>query len=185
MEIDNPNIDYQLIPLLKNSEAPGFILGNLSDLKKEVKNPEIPDRDIEKKEVINYVSRFENQFDAVDFSALHQILYPESIEVEKTEEMKEEITYIDQLRNYDKPVEEYIKTLTREQKAVMIEDIKRNLEGIKNLFYNDNQEVFSIAGTELKEILELSIDSFRTVGKNEPETYQKLVQRLINRISSL
>src|SRR3989338_6756505 len=57
LKINQPNIDYRLIPLYANSEAAGSVLGNLSSLKHEAEDERIPNEDIEKKEAKEYLEK--------------------------------------------------------------------------------------------------------------------------------
>ncbi|MBU4141365.1 hypothetical protein KKE99_00635 [Patescibacteria group bacterium] len=85
LKIDDEDIGFRVVPLLKNSEAPSSILDNLSELKEEEINQNMP------KETVDYISKFQGQFSRVDFSDLSKKLYPDARALEETKEMKEEV----------------------------------------------------------------------------------------------
>lgn len=84
LKIDDKDIGFRLIPLLKNSEALSSVLENLSLLKKEKINPTMS------KETADYISKFQEKFKDIDFSALNRKLYPDVRALEATQEMREE-----------------------------------------------------------------------------------------------
>ena len=142
LKINQPNIDYKLIPLYDNSKAAGSVLGNLSSLKHEAEDESTPDEDIEKKEARKYLEQYGQNFQKADFSFLHQSLYSKFIEFDKTDEMQKEIARIDSMRDFEKPVQNFTKTLTKEQEKALVEEIKTKKEGIENLFYKDDKSVW-------------------------------------------
>ena len=185
LKINQPNIDYRLIPLYANSEAAGSVLGNLSSLKHKAEDESTPDEDIEKKEAREYLEKYGQNFQKADFSLLHQSLYPKFIEFDKTDEMQKEIARIDSMRNFEKPIQNFTKTLNKEQEKALVEEIKTKKEDIENLFYKDDKSVLQDVSPELKKVLELFLESLRNVKEKQPEVYQEAVDKIVGRIRNL
>ena len=185
LKINQPDIDYKIIPLYDNSEAAGSVLGNLSSLKHEAENESTPGEDIEKKEAKEYLEKYSQNFQKADFSLLHQSLYPKFIKFYKTDEMKKEISRIDSMRDFEKPVQNYMKTLTKEQEKVLIEEIKIKKNGIEDLFYKENESVFQDVSPELKKVLELFLENLKSVKERQPEIYQEVIDKIVGKIKNL
>ena len=185
LKIKQPNINYRLIPIYDNSEAAGSVLGNLLSLKRKAEDQNTPDEDIEKKEAKEYLERYGQNFQEADFSLLHQSLYPKFIELDKTDEIQKEIARIDSMRDFEKPVQNYTKRLTKEQKKALVEEIKTKKEDIENLFYKENESVLQDVSPELKNVLELFLESLRSVKEKQPEVYQEAIDKIIGRIRNL
>lgn len=185
LKINQPTIDYRIIPLHDNSEATGSVLGNLSSLKHEAEDESTPDEDIEKKEAKEYLERYGQNFQKADFSLLHQSLYPKFIGFDKTDEMMKEIARIDSMRDFEKPVQNYTKTLTKEQEKALVVEIKTKKEDIENLFYKEDESVLQDVSPELKKVLELFLESLRSVKEKQPEVYQEAIDKIVGRIRNL
>jgi hypothetical protein len=185
LKINQANIDYRIIPLYDNSEAAGSVLGNLSSLKHEAEDESTPDEDIEKKEAREYLEKYGQNFQEADFSLLHQSLYPKFIEFDKTDEMQKEIARIDSMRDFEKPVQNYTKTLTKEQEKALVEEIKTKKDDIENLFYKDDESVLQSVSSELKRVLELFLESLKNVKEKQPEVYQEAIDKIVGRIRNL
>lgn len=185
LEIDCPDIDYKLIPIYDHSEAAGRVLHILSILKYEAEDKTIPDEDIAKQEAKEYLKKYAQNFQKADFSLLHQSLYPKFIEVDKTEEMQKEITRIESIRDFEKPVQDYTKTLTKEQKEALVEEIKTKKEAIENLFYQEDTSILQEISSELKKVLELFLESLKGVKEKQPEVYQETVDKIVGQIRNL
>ena len=185
LKINHPSIDYRLIPLYENSEATCSILSNLASLKRAAENKNIPDENIEKKEAKKYLEKYKSNFEKMDFSLLHQSLYSKFIEVEKTKEMRGEIRRIDNMREFEKPIHNYTKILSKEQKMAIIEEIKKKKESIENLFYKNDQSVLQKSIPELKKILELYLENLGKIKENQPEIYKEAVDKIIGGIRKL
>jgi len=185
LKINQSNIDYRLIPLYTNSEAVGSVLGNLSSLKREAEDKSTSDEDIEKKEAREYLEKYGQNFQKADFSLFHQLLYSKLIEFDKTDEMQKERARIDGMRNFEKPVQNFTKTLTKEQEKVLVEEIKTKKNYIDNLFYKDDESVLKDASSELKKVLELFLEGLRSVKEKQPEVYQEAIDKIVSRIRNL
>lgn len=185
LKINHPSIDYRLIPLYENSEAPCSILSNLSSLKRTAENQIIPNENIEKKEAKEYLEKYESNFKKADFSLFHQTLYPEFIKVEETKEMQKEIERIDNVRDIEKPNRDYTKTLSKEQEAAIIKEIKNKKEAIGNLFYKEDESILREASLELKKILELYLENLRKIKEKQPEVYQETIDKIVGGIRNL
>lgn len=185
LKIEQPNIDSSLIPIFDNSEVAGCILDNLDSLKNNVENENIPDDDIEKKEAKKYLEKYNQNFQKIDFSLLRQSLYPKSVEIEKTEEMKQEADKINKMGDLEKPVNDYIKTLTKEQIEILIQETKIKIESIKNLFYQEDKSILQEANPELKKVLELFSESLKEVKNEQSEVYRRAVDKFIGKINNL
>lgn len=187
LKINNPSIDYKLIPIYENSEAPCSILSNLSAMKRNVEDQNIPDENIEKKEAREYLEKHKSNFAKVDFSLFHQTLYSKFIEVEETKEMQEEIRRIDNIREFEKPIQDYIKTLSKEQEKTVIEEIKSKKEAIGDLFYKDDESILHLheVSPKLKKILGLYLENLRKTKEKQPEIYQETVDKIIGGIRNL
>jgi len=185
LKINHPSIDYRLIPIYENSEAVCSILSNLASLKRTAENKNIPDENTEKKEAKEYLEKYKSNFEKTDFSLFHQTLYPKFIKAEKTKEMQGEIRRIDNMREFEKPIQAYTKTLSKEQKEFIIEEIKSKKKFIGNLFYKDDQSVLQKSSPELKKILELYLENLRKIKENQPEIYKEAVDKIIGRIRKL
>jgi hypothetical protein len=185
LKINQANIDYRIIPLYDNSEAAGSVLGNLSSLKHEAEDESTSDEDIEKREAKEYLKKYGQNFQEADFSLLHQSLYPKFIEFDKTDEMQKEIARIDSMRDFEKPVQNYTKTLTKEQEKALVEEIKTKKDDIENLFYKDDESVLQSVSSELKRVLELFLESLKNVKEKQPEVYQEAIDKIVGRIRNL
>lgn len=185
LKINQPNIDYRLIPLYANSEVAGSVLGNLSSLKHEAEDECIPNEDIERKEAKEYLEKYGQNFQKADFSLLHQSLYSKFIEFDKTDEMQKEITRIDSMRDFEKPVQNFTKTLTKEQEKALVEEIKTKKESIESFFCKDDESVLQDVSQELKKVLELFLESLKSVKEKQPEVYQEAVDKIVGRIRNL
>ena len=185
LKINHLSIDYKLIPIYENSEAACSILSNLASLKSAAENKNIPDENIENKEAKEYLEKYKSNFEKTDFSLFHKILYSKFITVRKTKEMQGEIRRINNMREFEKPIQAYTKTLSKEQKEFIIEEIKSKKEFIGNLFYKDDQSVLQKSSPELKKILELYLENLRKIKENQPEIYKEAVDKIIGRIRKL
>ena len=185
LKINHPGIGYKLIPIYENSEATCSILSNLASLKHAAENKNIPDENIEKKEAKEYLEKYKSNFEKTNFSLFHQTLYSKFIEVEKTKEMRGEIRRIDNMREFEKPIHNYTKILSKEQKMAIIEEIKKKKESIENLFYKNDQSVLQKSIPELKKILELYLENLGKIKENQPEIYKEAVDKIIDGIRKL
>lgn len=185
LKINQPSIDYKLIPLYANSEAVGSILGNLSHLKYTAEDESTPDEDIEKKVAKEYLERYYQNFQKADFSLLHELLYSKRIEFDDTDEMQKEIARIKSVRDFEKPVQLFTKTLTKEQQKALVEEFKFKKCAIENLFYNDDTSVLQEASPVLKKILELFLESFQNIKEKQPDVYKESIDKIVGRIRSL
>ena len=185
LKINHLSIDYKLIPIYENSEAACSILSNLASLKSAAENKNIPDENIENKEAKEYLEKYKSNFEKTDFSLFHKILYSKFITVRKTKEMQGEIRRINNMREFEKPIQAYTKTLSKEQKEFIIEEIKSKKEFIGNLFYKDDQSVLQKSSPELKKILELYLENLRKIKENQPEIYKEAIDKIIGGIRKL
>jgi len=87
LKINQPEINYKLIPVYNNTEAAGFVLGNLSSLKHEVEHSGKPDKNSNEKQAKELIKKHEQIFQKTDFYLLHEILYPKFVELEKINEI--------------------------------------------------------------------------------------------------
>jgi hypothetical protein len=186
LKINQPNIDYRLIPLYDNSEVAGSILGNLSSLKREAEDESVSNEDIEKQEASKYLEKYGQNFEKADFSLLNQALYSKRFELKETAEMQEEIGRINRLRNFEKPVQDYTRTLTPGQQDILIAELKTRREEIENLFYKEDEAILSDADASkgLKETLKIFRQSLKNV-KDQPEIYEEAIDKFIGRIRGL
>lgn len=187
LKINHPDIDYRLIPLYKNSEVAGSVLGNLSLLQHEAENKNTTNKDeiVEKKEAKEYLEKYGQNFQKVNFSFLHQLLYPDFINFDKTSEMQKEIKQINSMLVFEKSIRDFTKTLTKNQEKILLEEIKTRRDDIENFFYKNNKSVLQTVSSELKKILELLEEGLRIVKEKQPEIYQKAVDKIIGRIKNL
>ena len=185
LKINHPSIDYRLIPIYENSEAVCSILSNLASLKRTAENKNIPDENIENKEAKEYLEKYKSNFEKTDFSLFHKILYSKFITVRKTKEMQGESRRINNMREFEKPIQAYTKTLSKEQKEFIIEEIKSKKKFIGNLFYKDDQSVLQKSSPELKKILELYLENLRKIKENQPEIYKEAIDKIIGGIRKL
>ncbi|MEK7665147.1 MAG: hypothetical protein AAB361_03325 [Patescibacteria group bacterium] len=185
LKTKQPNIDYKLIPIYENSEVVGSVLGNLSCLKQEAEDPNISDENIEKREAKEYLEKYSHNFQKADFSLLQESLYPKLIEIDETEEMQQEIERINTMREFVKPVQDYVKTLTIEQKRAIIEEVKHKKEAIESLFYQEDTSVLEDVSPKLRKALELFLESLKDAKDKQPEVYQEVVELVIDKMRSL
>lgn len=185
LKINHQSIDYRLIPIYENSEATCSILSNLSSLKRAAENQNIPDENIEKKEAKEYLEKYKSNFAKADFSLFHQTLYSKFIEVEETKEMQEEIRRIDNIREFEKPIKDYIKTLSKEQEMAIIEEIKGKKEAIGDLFYKDDESILRETSLELKKVLYLYLENLRKIKEKQPEIYRETIDKIVGGIRNL
>ena len=99
--------------------------------------------------------------------------------------MQGEIRRINNMREFEKPIQAYTKTLSKEQKEFIIEEIKSKKEFIGNLFYKDDQSVLQKSSPELKKILELYLENLRKTKENQPEIYKEAIDKIIGGIRKL
>lgn len=185
LKINQPNITYKLIPLYENSEAPSSVIGNLSSLKNNAESKNAPREDIGKKEAEEYFKKYDQIFRKVDFSLFNQTLYPEFVEFDKTEEMLKEKARVDSMMDFEKPVQNYLKILTKEKEKALFTEIKIKREDIENFFYKEDESVLQDASLELKNILELFLESLTNLKESQPEIYQEAVDRIVEKIRNL
>ena len=185
LKINHPGIGYKLIPIYENSEATCSILSNLASLKRTAENKNISDENTENKEAKEYLEKYKSNFEKTNFSLFHQTLYSKFIEVEKTKEMRGEIRRIDNMREFEKPIHDYTKILSKEQKMAIIEEIKNKKESIGNLFYKDDRSVLQKSSPKLKKILELYLENLGKIKENQPEIYKEAVDKIIDGIRKL
>jgi hypothetical protein len=183
--VKQPNLYYRIIPIYDNSEAAGSVLGNLSSLVHEAEDESIPDENIEKKEAREYLERYRKNFQNADFSLLLQLLYPKSIEFDKTEEMQEEKKWIDTLTDLEKPVQSYVMTLTNERRQALFEEIRTQKVDIDRLFNMQDESVLQNVGVELRKLLELFLESLKSLKEKQPDIYQEATDKIVGRIKNL
>lgn len=84
LKIDDDDIGFRMIPLIKDFDVLSSIFNNLSLLKKEIINKNMP------QETVEYISKFQVQFNEVDFGGLSKKLCSDIYALMETKEMKEE-----------------------------------------------------------------------------------------------
>ena len=99
--------------------------------------------------------------------------------------MRGEIRRIDNMREFEKPIHNYTKILSKEQKMAIIEEIKKKKESIENLFYKNDQSVLQKSIPELKKILELYLENLGKIKENQPEIYKEAIDKIIGGIRKL
>lgn len=185
LKINDQNIDHSLIPIYDNAEAVASVLNNLSLLEQEANDATIPDEDAVKKEARSYLKKHEELYKKTNFSLFFETLYPKFIEVDKTEEMQQEMTRVDSMRDFEKPVRNYIETLTKEQEKALFEEMKSQKKAIENLFYQEDMSVLQKTSPELKKVLELFLENLKGVKEKQPEVYREAIDKIVGRIRNL
>ncbi|MDO8261123.1 MAG: hypothetical protein Q7T50_06580, partial [Candidatus Magasanikbacteria bacterium] len=169
LKIEQPGIDYKLIPIYDNSESAGSILGNLGSLKRNAEKPDAPDDGIDKKEAKEYFSKHQGDFQKVDFESLHKSLYPKFDEVGATKEMQEEGARIRKKRDLSEPILSYSRTLNKEQLNAMSKEMKDKKTVIGEMLYQGDASVLNEFSPELGKVLELYLEGLERLKGREPE----------------
>lgn len=182
LKINQPEIDYRLIPLFTSEHVAGSVFGNLSSLQHEASDDSIADENIEKKEAKEYLAKHGPRFAQIDFSEIGEILYPEFTTVRRSNEMRQEKDRIEVIRDFEKPVLDYTRSLAKKQRELLAKEIKNNKAGIEHLFRNGDEAILSAVSPELHKVLELFLASLAGVKENQPEVYQEAVDNIIGRI---
>lgn len=115
LKIDNPSIDYRLIPIYDNFFSVGSVIGNLSGLETENKNEEAQ----------NELQNIKNK------------LFPEFQDIDSSEEMKYEKERIESMEEAEKEVQNYLKNLTEEKRIELLQEVINKKEQIKNYFVGE------------------------------------------------
>lgn len=179
LKIKEPDIIYRYIPLLDNREAPVSILGNLHSLEKDIKDKKADPAD--KREAQRIFSNFKEKFKKNDFSKLHDILYPSRVILHRAKETQEEGGRIEKIRSISSLARKYIATLEPAQRGEIVEETRRNKEGIRKLFYENDNEVLGKVTPELRRTFELLRKRAKNIKTKNPELYRDFVELLINR----
>ncbi len=184
LKINNPQIGYQLIPIYKNKEAAGSMLGNLQALQEEAGDETISDQNIGKQEAKEILQKHGKNIEKVNFLLLHESLYPKFDELNDSEEMKNEIARLDPIQDCEKPAQDYIKTLAKDEEKELVAEIRAKKEEIIRLFYSEGKDaaIPQEVGPKLKKLLGLFLESLRSIKDKNPEAYQDAVERIVIRI---
>ena len=185
LKIQDPKINYRLIPIYNNTEVVSSIFGNLATLKREAEDDKIFDGDIEKKEAKVYLQNNNRNFNRVDFSLLNQSLYPSSIKIDDTTEMKKEIARIDNMKSFEKSIQDYTKVLTNEQRISLVEEMKIKKDIVEKILHQENLHIIQKCSPELKIVLRLMLDKLKKVKNTKPEVYKEARDKIMVRIRNL
>jgi len=159
LKINDEDIDYKLIPIYNNSFAVGSIVGNLSILETEKGNEE--GRDI--------------------YQNIKQKLFPEFKEIENLQEMKIEKERIESMQEVERKVKEYFEKLSKEKREEILQESFNKKELIKQSIINDS--LMGDFSNELKDLLELLIDGFNAITKEEIK--KEAVDRFLIKVDKL
>jgi hypothetical protein len=184
LKIDNPNIDYHLIPISNISETAGFVLGNLSSLQHDADSPDISDDNIEKIEAKRYLNQYGQNFQKADFSLLHETLYPKTIAVHESQEMKSEEARIRLLWKIEDSMRKYVNALSKEKQDILLEEMKGKKKQIEE-FFGENRIISEGFSPELMEVLRLYGNNADKARGEYPEIYQESVDKFIERINCI
>jgi len=185
LRIKQPEIDYELIPIYDNSESAGSILGNLGSLKRNAEKPVDQDDSIDEREAREYFEKHKEGFQKVDFESLHKSLYPKFDELGATKEMQEEGARIRKITGLSEPIQNYLKTLNKEQVINMSKEMKDKKEFIGEMLYRGDASVLQGFSPELGRVLELYLGGLEKLKEKEPEVYKETLDSLVGKIRRL
>lgn len=184
LKINDPKIDYKLIPIWDPSEACASILGNLDTLIKDARNYE-QTKTIEDKEAMEFFTKNKKILESLDFSKIQKLLYPKVGKLDESPEMRNEEKRVKELRNIDEPIQNYLNTLTAEQKDEMLEEISSHKKEIENFFLNNDFSIFNKINQNLKKLLEIQLEILKSLKKKSPELYEENLNKITGKIRAL
>ncbi len=179
LELKEPDIIYRYIPLLDNSEAVGSIIGNFHSLEHDTKDKKSDP--IDKQEAERLFANFAEEFSRNDFSSLHDTLYLSKVALRQTKEMQNEGSRIEKIQSFSSSARKYIETLDPRQREKVLREIKANTEGIRKLFYENDDGVLDKIGSTSKKLLRSLIRSTRNTKTKSPELYHDFVELFVSR----
>ncbi|MDP3901982.1 MAG: hypothetical protein Q8Q21_00135 [bacterium] len=179
LELKEPDIIYRYIPLLDNSEAVGSIIGNFHSLEHDTKDKNSDP--IDKQGAERLFANFAEEFSRNDFSSLHDALYPSKVALRRTKEMQNEGGRIEKIRSFSSSARKYIETLNPRQKEEVLKEIKVNTEGIRKLFYENDDGVLDKIDSTSKKLLQSLIRSTRNAKTKSPKLYHDFVELFVSR----
>jgi len=178
LKLKEPDIIYHYIPLFDNSEVVGSIIGNFYSLEHDAKDKNA--NPVDKQEAQRLFANFAEEFSKNDFSSLHNALYPSMVALRQTKEIQDEGGRIEKIQLFLSSARKYIETLNLQQKEEILKEIKANTEGIRKLFYEDNDEVLNKISPASKKLLKSLIRSTRNARTKSPELYHDFVELLVS-----
>ncbi len=184
LKINQKDIEYKLIPIRDNSEIPGSVIGNLSWMEHEVEDDNIPSDNIAKKQAVEFLEKYEEDFKKNNFPELGEFLYPENDKMEETEEMKKEEERIKGMRLFGKLTQEHTNILTTDDGEKLVSEMKDKNEYIGKIFYQNDFSLLSKFTSELQEVLEVILKDLEEIKKEYPEAYQEAIDKIVGKIKS-
>lgn len=181
LKLNDDKIDYELIPILRDQEITGSIIGNLASLKYKAEDPET---EIDwREEAQNYFKSHKEIFEEVDFYKFQNIFYEDFIRLKGNPEIREEGKIIDILFKGEEEFQKYLKSLPQEILKQLKGEIKGKKDEIANFLLNKNRTIFKNMSPELAQGLEILSSGFEDF-KND-DLYTKAIERLARRIGGI
>lgn len=179
LKLEEPDIIYRYIPLLDNSESVGSIIGNFHSLEHDVKDKKV--EPLDRQEAKRLFSNFSEEFQKNDFSSVHDTLYPSKVSLYRIKEMQNEGGRIEKIRSFSTSARKYFETFDPQQKEGLLKEIKANAEGIRKLFYEDDNEVLSKVSSASKKLIQSLVSDTRNAKTKSPELYRDFVELFVSR----
>ncbi len=183
LQINQVNIDYKLIPFYYNSAIIGSILKNLSVLKQEAKSKPNDNESTEVEEAKDFFKKYQDILEKINFSKLVQWLYPEITEIDETEEMKKEETRVKLIRNLEKSIRNYVKTLNPQENRTLKKEMQTKRKDIEN-FLNEGNKPIQNTSLNLNKLLQLILFNLKDAKEKQPELYQEAIDMFISKIEN-
>lgn len=180
LRLNEPEIDYRLVPLYSTDEMPVFVLGNLASLQRDAQEEETDDEILAARE---YANRFRDTFQRVDLSELTDRLYPHAHDVQGTDEMREETERINRLYSDDLSIKELLAPLSQAELLALVANLKDQIDPVRAYLLEvgkppadleDPARAFLIAYRE----------SLQRVAQGNEEEYRRLVEGRLAKILS-
>lgn len=178
LRLDEPEIDYRLVPLYSMDEIPVLVLGNLASLQHDAQEKEADDEILAARE---YASRFSDTFQRVDLSELTDRLYPHAHDVQLTDEMREETERINRLYSDDRSMRQLIEALSHAELLSLIADLRDHIDPVR-VYLLEAGDLPAELEDPARAFLIAYRDSLARVAQGNEEEYKRLVEGRLAKI---
>lgn len=183
LKVSNPNVDYELVPVFELEELPSIVLGNMGSIGK-AENKEVEDT-INRERAKKYRERYSKHFDAVNFSELDKALYPESVQIFNSDEMRNESKMIDVVRSASNILRSKLGEFSVEQRSEIRLEFKTNKDLIiKSVLERDLSYIEDLS-PDLVGIIKEVLEKINEIENSHPQFLQKTIDAFNSKIKLL
>jgi len=189
LQINDPEIEYQLLPLLNDNEYAKSIVGNFRAMHDEATVPEGYKSEAgwgasERTEAQELFKIFRTEFAATDWDSIWDNLYTKHSAFEKNPEWKVEKHRVGDFQEAFHPIMSEIEgrfgqMTDPEEVMQMRNELGDNFDGIKSYITEDNQGVLGRLGTTNRQFVESLKDRLAALSNDKPQVAQEVTDHLM------